>query len=71
MKHDILKICLDAGMTEEEFFTEIRICYATYVAVQLDENPHANAVVHTAVFPDGDIVIESRKLPDSKKNTIN
>lgn len=71
MKRDIMTICLDAGMTEEEFFNEIRLCYASYVAAQLDENPHANVVVHTAIFPDGDIVIETRRLPGSKKNTIN
>lgn len=71
MKQDIMEICIDAGMTEEEFFTKMRQCYASYVAAQLDENPHANVVVHTATFPDGDIVIESRRLPGSKKNTIN
>ncbi|MBY0475458.1 MAG: hypothetical protein K2Q13_10430 [Nitrosomonas sp.] len=58
-------------MTEEEFFTEIRLCYASYVAALLDEKQNANVVIHTAVFPDGDIVIESRKQPGRKKITIN
>ncbi|WP_147383647.1 hypothetical protein [Nitrosomonas supralitoralis] len=70
MKQDIMEICIDAGMTEEEFFTKMRLCYASYVAAQLDENLQ-NVVVHTAIFPDGNIVIESRRLPGNKKNTIN
>lgn len=71
MKRDILKICLEAGMTEEEFFHQLRLCYASYVAAQLDENPKANVVLHTAVFADGNIVIESRREIIHPKASLN
>ncbi|MBY0500102.1 MAG: hypothetical protein K2P74_10930 [Nitrosomonas sp.] len=71
MNRDILKICLEAGMTEEEFFNQIRLCYASYVAAQLDENPKANLIIHTAIFADGNIVIESRREISHPKSSLN
>lgn len=71
MKKDIMKICLDARMTEVEFFNQIRLCYAAYVAAQLDENPQANVVMHTAVFADRNIIIESRREISHPKSSLN
>lgn len=71
INQDIMKICMDAGMTEEEFFNQIRLCYASYVAAKLDENPQAIVVMHTAVFPDCNIIIESRKEIIYPKSSLN
>lgn len=71
MNQDILKIYIAAGMTEKEFFEQMRICYASYVAALLDENPNRSVVVHTSQFTDCNIIIESRKEYKHNKNTIN
>ena len=71
INQNIMKICMDAGMSEVEFFNQIRFAYASYVAAQLDENPQAIVVMHTAVFPDCNIIIESRKEKSHNQVTLN
>jgi hypothetical protein len=71
MKTDLYKLCLDVGMTQEEFQIELVRSYATYISTLFDQNPDATGFKYTADFGDHSIVIESRCEPCSIKPTIN
>lgn len=69
---DIQKLCLDNGMTQEEFIGEIRRCYATYVSLALDEDP-AKILSEEYDFGDHTIIIKCGIMKKTKSDgrTIN
>lgn len=64
MKFDLYQLAIDAGMTDEEFHTEIGRLFAAKVSISLEENP-GQMIVYTVNYIDHDIEIIARRVSDT------
>ena len=70
-KINIVELCRDAGMTQEDFARQIEKAYVAIISCVFDINPGKNMVECEVDFGEHKIVVSARRVPVESNRTIN